>query len=149
MSIGRYGECHKELEDEETVIYSYRVEGWGLPDEVRSEVEQVEGMFTIQKSALEGMFTIQKSALEEPEIRIERRKISAHRKGFVEKRVPRCPDISAHIEAGEVTVDKLCGIDAMEREAGGHGSWAEGLIFRVFVLYMINGELPEEDGFLN
>lgn len=138
MSIGRYGECHKELEDEETVIYSYRVEDWGLPDEVRSEVEPVEGMFTIQKSALE-----------EPEIHIERKKISAHRKGFVEKRVPRCPDISAHIEAGEVTVDKLCGIDAMEREAGGHGSWAEGLIFRVFVLYMINGELPEEEGFLN
>jgi hypothetical protein len=138
MSIGRYGECHKELEDEETVIYSYRVKDWGLPDDVRSEVEPVEGMFTIQKSALE-----------EPEIRIERKKISAHRKGFVEKRVPRCPDISAHIEAGEVTVDKLCGIDAMEREAGGHGSWAEGLIFRVFVLYMINGELPEEEGFLN
>ena len=138
MNIGRYGECHKELEDEEAVIYSYRVEDWGLPEEVRSEVEPVEGMFTIQKSALE-----------EPEIRIERKKISAHRKGFVEKRVPHCPDITAHTEAGEVTVDKLCGIDAMEREAGGHVSWAEGLIFRVFVLYMINGELPEEDGFLN
>lgn len=138
MVAGRFGKCHKEYEDDRAVVYSYRGEDGSLPGEQAEEAASVEGSFTIRKSALE-----------EPEIRIERRKISAHRKGFVEKRVPRCPDISAHIEAGEVTVDKLCGIDAMEREAGGHGSWAEGLIFRVFVLYMINGELPEEDGFLN
>ena len=55
MSLGYGGVCRKALEDEETVIYTYR-ENLNLP---RGERE---------RSRPSRMFTIQKSALEEPEI---------------------------------------------------------------------------------
>lgn len=136
MDVGRYGECHKEMEDGHAVVYSYRVEDWSLPREQADEVGSIEGTFTIQKSALE-----------EPEICIVRGRLSKHRKGFVEKRTPHVPDVEARFATGEVTVEP-CGVDILAGEDGTCPPWAETLIVRVLVRYMQDGELPETEAFL-
>lgn len=139
MSLGYYGICHKELEDEATVVYSYRGENWNLPEEQRARLE-----------AIPGMFTIQKSALEEPEIHVKRGRISKRRKGLVEKRIPHTPDIACHVRDGGITIDKPCGVDALDsaRYYGGVPRCAFFLLSHVFEHYMMAGELPEVEEFI-
>lgn len=136
MGTHRTGYCHKELEDDETVVYSYRGDDWDLPDEERGCL-----------AGAEGSFTIRKSALEEPEIRVERGRISKHRRGFVERRIPHLPDVDSHISDGGVTVDSPCGVDELSMCEGGGPVVAWRLVARLFVRYMQSGSLPDEDAF--
>ena len=91
------------------------------------------------------MIQVKKSALEEPEIRTKRGRISKHRKGFVNVRVPHCPDIEAHLRDGGITIDEACGVDALVPDSADADVpvCANALLFRVFFHYMMNGELPD------
>lgn len=131
------GCCRKELEDDEVTVYSYRGDDWGLPEEERARLREAEGVFTILKSALE-----------EPEVRVERGRLSRHRRGTVERRVPHLPDIDSHLADGGVTIDTPCGVDELSILGGGRAVVAWGLIARIFMLYMQRGALPEEDAFV-
>lgn len=135
MVAGRFGECHKEFEDDRAVVYSYRGEDGSLPGEQAEEAGSVEGSFTIRKSALE-----------EPEISIVRGRLSRHRRGFVERRTPHLPDVEAHFASGEVTVEP-CGVDILAGKDSECPPWAYALIVRVLVRYMLDGELPQEECF--
>lgn len=137
MSLGYGGVCRKALEDEETVIYTYRGENLNLP---RGERERVE--------AIEGMFTIQKSALEEPEIHEKVVRGPNGRKRLVRKKITHFPNICAHIEDGTVKVDELCGVDVAFKEQGMHPRCASILLGRVFQRYMEDGVLPDKEGFI-
>ena len=139
VSLGYYGTCHKELEDDAVVIYSYRGEDWNLPKEERGRLE-----------AIPGMFTIQKSTLEEPEIHVKRGRVSKRRKGLIEKRIPRTPDIVGHVRDGGITIDEPCGVDAFDPSPyyGDVPRCAYILLSHVFKHYMMTGELPENEEFI-
>ena len=137
MSLGYGGVCRKALEDEETVIYTYRGENLNLP---RGERERAE--------AIEGMFTIQKSALEEPEIHEKVVRGPNGRKRLVRKKITHFPNVYAHIEDGTVRVDELCGVDVAFKEQGMHPRCASILLDRVFQRYMEDGVLPDKEGFI-
>lgn len=129
-----------EEEDEKIAIYSYRGDDFRLDNGTRNALRSECGMFTISKDALE-----------EPEIRVERGRISKHRKGYLEKRVPHIPDIIHHIRTGEITIDVLCGVDRLERDEHPEKECpspiAYTLLVRLFVWYMAEGSLPKEDAF--
>lgn len=137
MSLGYGGVCRKALEDEETVIYTYRGKNLNLP---RGERERVE--------AIEGMFTIQKSALEEPEIHEKVVRGPNGRKRLVRKKITHFPHIEDHIEDGTVQVDELCGVDIAFKESGRYPRCALILIRKVFERYMEDGVLPDKEGFV-
>jgi hypothetical protein len=133
MSLGYGGVCRKALEDEETVIYTYRGENLNLPKDERERVE-----------AIEGMFTIQKSALEEPEIHEKVVRGPNGRKRLVRKKITHFPHIDEHIEDGTVKVDELCGVDVAFGEQGMHPRCALILITKFFERYMEDGVLSDK-----
>jgi hypothetical protein len=136
MSLGYGGVCNKALEDEETVIYTYRGQNLNLPKE---DEERIEGE--------EGMFTIQKSALEEPEIYERIVRGPNGRKKLVRKKIMHYPHIDTHIEDGTVKVDKLCGVDVAFKESGRFPRCAFILIRKVFEHYMEEGTIPDKEAF--
>ena len=137
MSLGYGGVCRKALEDEETVIYTYRGENLNLP---RGEEERVE--------AIEGMFTIQKPAFEGPEIHEKVVREANGRKRLVRKKITHSPHTEDHIEDGTVRVDELCGVDVAFKESGRYPRCALILITKVFERYMEDGILPDKEGFV-
>lgn len=137
MSLGYGGVCRKALEDEGTVIYTYRGENLNLP---KGERERF--------AAIEGMFTIQKSTLEEPEIHEKVVRRPNGRKGLVRKKITHLPHIDGHIEDGTVQVDELCGVDVAFKESGTYPRCALILITKVFERYMEDGILPDKEGFV-
>lgn len=136
MSLGYGGVCRKALEDEETVIYTYLGENLSLPKDERERVE-----------AIEGMFTIQKSALEEPEIHERVVRGSNGRKRLVRKKITHFPHIDEHIEDGTVRMDELCGVDVAFKESGRYPRCALILITKVFERYMEDAVLPDKESF--
>lgn len=53
MSLGYMGMCTLMVEDDNLAIYTYRGEDWNLPEELRAEIEAVEGEFSIEKRCFE------------------------------------------------------------------------------------------------
>ena len=137
MSLGYAGFCRKELEDEETIIYSYRGENWNLPEELREKLEPIEGMFTIQKSALE-----------EPEIHEKVVRKPNGRKKLVRKKVMHFPDVPGHIEEGTVTIDKLCGVDTAYLKPNPFPRCVRELLYIILERYMRDGVIPDEEAFI-
>lgn len=137
MSLGYGGVCRKALEDGETVIYTYRGENLNLPKGERERFE-----------AIEGMFTVQRSALEEPEMYERVVRGPNGRKRLVRKKITRLPHIDGHIEDGTVRVDELCSVDVAFKESGTYPRCALILMRKVFERYMEDGILPDKAGFV-
>lgn len=138
MSLGYYGICRLEAEDDHAAVYSYRGENWNLPRDVRDELESVVGSFTVMKDSLE-----------EAEVVTKQRKVNG-RKKTVAKRVFHSPDVVSHIKRGDVVLDEPCGVDRLEMEESGHAlpRTARHLIAHVYERYMHDGALPEVEEFL-
>lgn len=85
-----------------------------------------------------------------PLVIIKRGRVSKHRKGLIEKRIPHTPDIAGHIRDGGITIDEPCGVDAIDPSPyyGDAPRCALILLFHVFEHYMMTGELPENEEFI-
>ena len=138
MSLGYYGICRLEAEDDHAAVYSYRGENWNLSRDVRNELGSVAGSFTVMKNSLE-----------EAEVVAKRCKVNG-RKKTVAKRVFHSPDVVSHIKRGDVVLDEPCGVDRLEMEESGHAlpRTARHLIAHVYERYMRDGALPEVEEFL-
>lgn len=138
MSLGYYGICRLEAEDDHAAVYSYRGENWNLPRDVRDEFGSVVGSFTIMKDSLE-----------EAEVVTKRCKVNGRKKTVV-KRVFHSPDVVSHVKQGDVVLDEPCDVDRLEMEESRHAlpRTARHLIAHVYERYMRDGVLPEVEEFL-
>lgn len=138
MSLGFFGWCRLEYEDDELAVYSYNGENFSPNDDERAAQEGPTGLFSIWKRCLE-----------EPEVYVKRKKVRG-RKCLVEKRVPHLPDIGRHISEEGVVIERLCGLDALSEKQGRgvRPIFAYVFLSKVFLGYQANGALPEECLFL-
>ena len=138
MSLGIYGRCQLESEDDYWIVYSYSGENWNLDRAVRQEVETRAGAFMIAKNCLL-----------EPEVRTRKRRVSKQRKALVEKRIVRIPDIGNCISVGDIIIE-YCGLDAYELAEGIQPASRTALILirHIFERYQKDGTLPESEFFI-
>ena len=100
---------------------------------------------------MEGGFTVRLDALEEPEVHVRRTKVPGKRHKVVsEKVVKQLPDITSHLEDGDIVIDGYCGVDVLELEGTNAvlPRVVRILLWKVFLHYQGHGELPEGVSFI-
>lgn len=137
MSLGYTGMCKKVLEDKDIAIYSYAGENW-------NDENSKSGDTTLQ----DGSFIIYKECLEKPEIHIKTKKMPSGRKKTIEKRITHTPDIVKHMENGKIVIEKECK-NAFKRSSNMKLDYiAYCLLVNIFESYQMDGQLPEEERFI-
>lgn len=140
MSLGYCGMCLKVMEDDEAVVYSYAGENWNDGGKSKS------GDSLLQ----DGIIFIYKRCLEEPEIHSKVRRTSSGRKKLITKRITHIPSICAHVNSGDIIVEKECK-NAFQRplfESMPLDYIAYRLLIHIFTRYQEYGVLPEKEAFI-
>lgn len=135
MPRGLSASCQLEDEDARTAIYSYVGRNANLEPALREELEVQPGLLTIQKRSLE------RAGKHVKKVRGKDGKTRT-----VSEPIYHTPDVIAHLEDGDVTVD-LCGVDKDLLTGPDAGQPLPRIAWNVLLLiyqhYMRRGSLPD------
>lgn len=138
MSLGYMGMCTLMVEDDNLAIYTYRGEDWNLPEELRAEIEAVEGEFSIEKRCFE-----------KPTIRTRIHRLPNGKKKTEVKKILHTVDWGKYLEGGGIVVFELCGLDGYSSEKGHRpGHILCCLLGHLFREYQETGEIPKTAAFV-
>ena len=135
MSLGYEGVCKLVDQDDEIAIYVYI----GADIDCKTQIAY--------RFDLDGVITIYKRCLEEPEIHTRIKRRPSGKKYESIKRITHIPDISKHLNNGDVIIEKECK-NACRRGNMKTDYIAYRLLMKIFIYYQENGILPEHEMFM-